>query len=96
MGFPYPYERFYQSYRDVIDTILATARNPYVDLSQPDRLRENWRALSFLLWYELFINENHELFTRIESMVGAREAAHEPSYAPEFRRNTKLPLSVAT
>jgi asparagine synthase (glutamine-hydrolysing) len=96
MGFPYPYERFYQSYSDVIDTILATARNPYVDLSRPERLRENWRALSFLLWYELFINGNHELFMRIESMVGARESTHEPSYAPEFRRNTILPLSVAT
>jgi asparagine synthase (glutamine-hydrolysing) len=95
MGFPYPYERFYQSYREVIDTILATARNPYVDLSRPERLRENWRALSFLLWYELFINGNHELFTRIESMVGARESTHEPSYAPEFRRNTMLPLSAA-
>jgi asparagine synthase (glutamine-hydrolysing) len=86
MGFPYPYERFFNTYSDVVDHILCNAKNPYVDFTRPEQLRTNWRALSFLLWYEYFMNENHALFAQIENMVAGRETAPEAAYIPEFRR----------
>jgi asparagine synthase (glutamine-hydrolysing) len=92
MGFPYPYERFYANYRDVIDLILESSRNPYVDFTKKDILRTNWNMLSFLLWYEYFINDNRALFERIEAMVGAREQAVGPGYTPVFQGN---PLQAA-
>ena len=39
MGFPYPYERFFASYRGIIELILTEARNPYIDFRRCDRLR---------------------------------------------------------
>ena len=84
MGFPYPYERFFAQYRDVIEHIITSARNPYVHLERKDRLRSDWNAISFLLWYELFINDNRALFSRIHSMVEQKEKVPSPGYEPEF------------
>jgi len=84
MGFPYPYGRFYTQYRDVIEHIIANARNPYVHLERKDRLRQNWKAISFLLWYEYFVNDNRALFARIESMVERDEKVRPLDYTPEF------------
>jgi asparagine synthase (glutamine-hydrolysing) len=90
MGFPYPYERFFSTYRDVINLILSKASNPYVNFGRSERLHENWRALSFILWYEYFLNDNRDLFNSIETMVTGREAIREPAYVPEFRRDAVL------
>jgi asparagine synthase (glutamine-hydrolysing) len=84
MGFPFPYETFYEKYRDVIDLTLNTARNPFIDFSQKATLRTNWRALSFILWYEMFINENYALFKKIEDMVRRPPSATAPSFVPAF------------
>lgn len=83
MGFPYPYERFYSEYRPIIETILKAAQNPYIDLQRKDALRTNWKALSFILWYEYFFNENHALFDTIEDMSG-RALKQERTYRPEY------------
>lgn len=84
MGFPFPYESFVESNRAVIDLILSEARNPYVDFRKRDVLARDWRALSFLLWYEYFFNENYELFDRIENAVAHRVETETPAYRPEF------------
>lgn len=84
MGFPYPYERFFTTYRGIIDLILSEARNPYIDFSRNERLRTDWNALSFILWYEFFINENKSLFTRIEEMSAAIERPTTMAYVPEY------------
>ncbi|MFL6623393.1 MAG: asparagine synthase (glutamine-hydrolyzing) [Sulfurifustis sp.] len=81
MGFPYPYEQFYEKYRGIVDLILDTARNPFIDTSKRERLRTDWRALSFLLWYELFFNDNRALFRRIEAMAPPRQSG---PYVPAF------------
>lgn len=94
MGFPYPYERFFSSYRDVVDLILVSARNPYVNFDQEQRLRTNWQALSFILWYEYFMNDNRDLFRTIESMVAGRERVNKPAYTPEFRRSSAAQLAA--
>lgn len=97
MGFPYPYERFFATYRDVVDLILATVRNPYVSLDRKEHLRNNWGALSFVLWYEYFVNDNRDLFRAVESMVAGRDRSNEPAYIPEYRRSsTARPVAVAT
>ena len=85
MGFPYPYERFFERSRPIVDLILSSARNPFINSAKHERLRTDWRALSFVLWYELFINENHALFRRIEEMAQRAAVAPQPSYVPAFR-----------
>jgi asparagine synthase (glutamine-hydrolysing) len=95
MGFPYPYERFFATSSDIVDVILARARNPYVALDHKERLRSNWRALSFILWYEYFMNDNHDLFATVETMAAGRERSSEPAYIPEFRRSTTVRPVVA-
>ncbi len=84
MGFPYPYERFFEKYRPVVDLILDNARNPFIDTSRKTRLRTDWRALSFLLWYECFFNDNRALFSRVEAM--AEQQPHARTYVPAFLR----------
>jgi asparagine synthase (glutamine-hydrolysing) len=96
MGFPYPYERFYATYGDVVDVILTHTRNPYVALDRKERLHNDWQALSFILWYEYFMNDNLDLFATIEAMVAGRERSGEPAYIPEFRRSSAaFPAVVA-
>lgn len=84
MGFPYPYERFYSTYRPVIDLILNRAQNPYVDLTRKAALRNSWQALSFILWYEYFFNQNRALFDDIESLVGESTNDGKVAYRPEY------------
>lgn len=93
MGFPYPYERFYNEYRPIIETILTAARNPYIDLQRKNALRTDWKTLSFILWYEYFINENHALFDRIENMSTRAlnpERTYRPEYLPVYTQRRKL------
>jgi asparagine synthase (glutamine-hydrolysing) len=88
MGFPYPYEKFFAQYRAIVDLILSSARNPFIDCSKTARLRGDWRILSFLLWYEMFFNANQALFRQIESMVRVPAPAEVPSYVPAFLEAT--------
>jgi asparagine synthase (glutamine-hydrolysing) len=88
MGFPYPYDRFFAESRSVIDLILAEARNPYIDIDRNERLRTNWNTLSFILWYELFFNDNKSLFQKIEEMSAAIERPLATNYVPEFRKKS--------
>ncbi len=96
MGFPYPYERFFSVYRDIINLILSRTHNPFVDLARPERLRTDWNALSFVLWYEYFINGNHGLFADIESMLRTPDAAREAAYIPEFLREELSRITPAS
>jgi len=89
MGFPYPYEAFYQKYHAIIDTILTSARNPYIDLDRKQALRTDWKALSFILWYELYFNHNLPLFRNIERMVMRQEQSGS-RYRPEFLNTPAL------
>ena len=83
MGFPYPYERFYANHQPVVELILNRAKNPYIDFSNKGLLRTNWLALSFILWYEFFINENVELFRNIENLSRNETHVH-ATYRPAF------------
>lgn len=88
MGFPYPYETFFHNYRPIIELILRQARNPFIDLKRKTNLRTNWRALSFILWYEYYFNENFKLFDQIEGEVArGTPTAH---YRPEFMHSPAL------
>jgi asparagine synthase (glutamine-hydrolysing) len=78
-GFPIPFQRFVLTSPPTIQTLLNKLSNPYVDLAlferfsaeraqHPDEWTAHidwWRMISFLLWYELFINHNEELFAKI-------------------------------
>ena len=82
LGFPFPVERFFQESAPIVETIWREARNPYLDLSRPERFGHDWKVLSFVLWYELFFNDNVDLFRRLETMAGKGSAAggFQPAY----------------
>lgn len=74
MGFPFPYESFFRANRHIVALVLSEARNPWVDARKKEIVARDWRAVSFLLWYEYFFNENAALFARIERMAAQGNA----------------------
>ena len=77
-GFPIPFQRFVVTSPPTIRGLLKRLHNPYVDLPLFERFTKHcaqdrgewsahihwWRMISFLLWYELFVNHNQELFAQ--------------------------------
>jgi asparagine synthase (glutamine-hydrolysing) len=92
LGFPFPFERFFAESRPVLDEVLSNGHNPYLDLGRRARFEQNWKVWSFVLWYEMFFNDNLALFDRIEEMAAVR-AAGNGRFRPEYLR-TGTTLSV--
>jgi asparagine synthase (glutamine-hydrolysing) len=87
MGLPYPYARFYRESRPIVDVIIDRADNPFIDLRNREPIYQDWLAIGFLLWYELFFNRNEALFRDISSMARRGDSGRRPSYVPAFFRN---------
>ncbi|HQU31711.1 MAG: asparagine synthase (glutamine-hydrolyzing) [Planctomycetia bacterium] len=92
MGFPFPLRTFFEKYEKIIDLILSQMNNPYIEFSDKARLRNDWRAISFILWYELFFNENFALFEKIENMANQSQTITENNgkYSPEFLSSCEI------
>jgi asparagine synthase (glutamine-hydrolysing) len=89
MGFPFPYDRFQEESNPTMDTILMRANNPFLDLSQGQSLKSNWNAMSFILWYELFFNENVDLLLEVQRIGALRSApAAGNGFTPEYLKNS--------
>lgn len=84
LGFPFPFERFFAEHRNIVELIFKHSDNPYIDYSRKETLYSNWKTISFVLWYELFINENISLFQNIETMAKPKEAHSPMSFKPAF------------
>jgi asparagine synthase (glutamine-hydrolysing) len=89
LGFPFPYPRFYRENYEIIELLLRASENPYIDLakfnfSQAETSPHKWKVLSFLLWYELFFNENVLLFKKIEARARQKFPIENYGYAPSF------------
>jgi asparagine synthase (glutamine-hydrolysing) len=100
MGFPFPYARFYQENRDIIQLILRVSNNPYIDLTkfafpQGETSAQKWKLLSFLLWYELFFNENMDLFKAIEAKARPLQTNSNYGFEEEFLRSCPMGVSQA-
>jgi len=100
-GFPIPFHRFVASSPPTIQTLLKQLSNPYVDLpvfesfakqraqrrSEWSAHIEWWRMTSFLLWYELFVNDNQELFAKIQEEQRQGTDYVEDPFEPQFLRS---------
>jgi asparagine synthase (glutamine-hydrolysing) len=84
MGFPFPWERFFDESRGLLMHLVRSAENPYVDTSRPELLLRNWRAVSFLLWYELFFNDRHALLEEMQAMAAAGQPPVDYGFVPEY------------
>lgn len=84
MGFPFPYLEFYKNSKNVIDLIMRSMNNPYLDFSNNGKPYIDWTVISFILWYELFFNENILLFEKIERMFQLPQRTSVSEYIPEF------------
>lgn len=87
MGFPFPYERFQSENNAIMETILDRASNPFVDLSQKQSLKNNWKAMSFVLWYELYFNGNVDLLLDLQTIALRSGPAADYGFTPEYLRN---------
>lgn len=84
MGFPFPYREFYKNSKNVIDIIMHDMNNPYLDFSKNGKPYIDWTVISFILWYELFFNENLLLFEKIEGIFQRTQNTSISEYIPEF------------
>ncbi len=88
VGFPYPLAAMLRESGDITAMIVSRSSQPLVGLRRETDLCD-WRALSFILWHELFIRNNTALFDAIEKAAavrsGAREWAFPPGYASAGR-----------
>jgi asparagine synthase (glutamine-hydrolysing) len=87
MGFPFPYDRFRVESDAIMETVLDRASNPCLDLSQKASLKKSWKAMSFILWYELFFNEQVDLLRDLQAMALRSGPASDYGYTPEYLRN---------
>jgi asparagine synthase (glutamine-hydrolysing) len=107
-GFPIPIRSFVVTSPPTIQTLLKELRNSYVDLPLFERFAKHraknlaewrghvdwWRMISFLLWYELFVNHNQELFIRIQREQSDSTDYVEDEFEPQFLRScTRTGLS---
>jgi glutamine phosphoribosylpyrophosphate amidotransferase len=58
---------------------------PFVDTQHPALVRNDWPLLSFLLWYELFFNENEQRL--LESQEIASNGVSRRKYQPGYLRS---------
>jgi asparagine synthase (glutamine-hydrolysing) len=100
-GFPTPFQRFVVTSPPTIQRLLKQLHNPYVDLPLFERFAKHcaqnrnewsahihwWRMISFLLWYELFVNHNEELFARIQREQRDSTDYVEDEFEPQFLRS---------
>lgn len=91
LGMPFPYERFSTDNKMIINLILRRARNPYMDLSHQTSHNINWRYISFLLWYEMFFNNNYELFEDIEAISHTQQPRMADNYQSAY--HSTIPLA---
>jgi asparagine synthase (glutamine-hydrolysing) len=86
MGFPFPWQHFFKESAPVVDHLLATTHNPYI-LTTDDRVRSDWRALSFLIWHELFFGRGASALAEMEDLFGSHLGAKPRGrYAPMYLR----------
>jgi len=97
-GFPFPFHRFAATSPPTVQMLLKELHNPYVDLpvfesfAKQRALNQNewtayidwWRVVSFLLWYELFVNHNRGLFAKIQQEQRDRADYVEDKFALQF------------
>lgn len=90
MGYPFPYQQFYSKHADLIQVLLGEAQNPFLNFSEQNNFRQNWRVLSFILWYELFLNENVALFDGLERMARQVGTMADHGYEPRFMKTCRM------
>jgi asparagine synthase (glutamine-hydrolysing) len=100
-GFPMPFQRFVVTSPPTIQTLLKQLRNSYVDLVSFERFATHraqtqdgwsgyvhwWRMISFLLWYELFVNHNQEPFMKIQREQSTSADYVDDVFEPQFLRS---------
>lgn len=89
LGFPFALDQFYSDNQDIFDLIIHRVNNPYLDMKKYKSFQNNWRFLSFILWYEMFFNENFDLFKDIETLAIAKGKITNNSFQPAFHKSLK-------
>ena len=87
LGFPFPFERFYSENAPLIGRVLRESDNPYIAPSALPVLSRDWRAISFLLWYELFVNGNEPLLAGLARDARARTPRGAQGFESRFLRS---------
>jgi len=83
MGLPFPIETFLKDSRPAIDHIVEGSSNPFLDRQQNDRIKADWKLISFEIWHELFCGHNIELIEQASQLM-KKEASKGSSFQPEY------------
>ena len=73
MGYPFPFERFYENYRDIIALILTESKNPYIDFTHRKRLKKDWRGISFIYGTNYLSIAMSHCFIRLKRWLSTAE-----------------------
>jgi asparagine synthase (glutamine-hydrolysing) len=81
MGFPYPFTRFFNESKGIVDLIHQNGVLKTCGRIKRKYCLAGWPGISYLLWHAWFFNQNHELFDRIrEQAWGENVWAARPAY----------------
>jgi asparagine synthase (glutamine-hydrolysing) len=87
MGFPFPYETFFENNYKIFQLIVDRRDNPFISHLSNEKIIKNWRVISFILWYEYFFNSNMSLFEDIRNLSKSRNIKQKyiPGYLKYYR-----------
>ncbi len=78
---------FMRQSRPYIDLLIEQGDVPWLDKRKAESVYGDWKAVSFLLWYERVINGNDALFQRIEALADRQ-------YEAEGRKDATGPFGA--
>jgi asparagine synthase (glutamine-hydrolysing) len=83
MGLPFPMSTFLQQSKAAIDHIVDGSSNRFLDHTQSDRIKTDWKLISFEMWHAMFVDQNIDLIEKAASLINETAAAV-PGHKPEY------------
>jgi asparagine synthase (glutamine-hydrolysing) len=86
LGFPFPLKSFLSVNSTIINEIVNKSENPFLNYKRREKFKDNWKIISFILWYEYFINRNDQLFRNIENFANQKNSVPQFGFMPRYIR----------
>lgn len=83
MGLPFPMSTFIQQSKAAIDHIVDGSSNRFLDHTQSDRIKTDWKLISFEMWHAMFVDQDIDLIEKAASLINETAAAV-PGHSPEY------------
>ncbi len=85
LGFPFPLQAFLQQHAPIVKYLLQHSDNPYLQKSQMEFYQFDWTTISFALWYEMFVNDNHALLQTLSDLaMTTKKTSTDKNFSPLY------------